>query len=342
MHAWKVYGYTNHIQETSIFFLFLLLSSYTNYTFNKTNLNENSVFERSEKTLIVTEICLLLYFVVKWLLVNGLKHRPFAVFSRPVNLFLFPKKKSFWHEVLFLLWFTLFLFGSILRLRNGIESDTSSFIISAATIAQYLLAISFLRPFKSFGWTIGIIESILLENINFVLFVFIIIFGFSQALYLNAWSGSNYDDGFGFGTPGGSLAQGFVLFVGNPSISTTDSHSPNKSFSIFLEIMLVSVGSILLLNILIALMNGTYNRLVQSNEAEWLRQLCRTIAYQTSFLSLLIPERDPDKFIHFLKRQIDIDRDFENREKQNEINDLKALFQKELKGLKELIEKSSN
>lgn len=324
MHAWKKYGRHFHLVDSILFFLYLVLSSYTNYTFNRA---DNGT---SGKALLLFEVILLVSFAQKWSsyyiqtaltlslrlgapsLLEGVYRRR-GIYSF-LNIFWYRVwRLNFWLEFFCVSWFSFAISSASLRLGNSIESDISSYCASVAAVMQYILAITYLRPLKNFGRLIGIIEGILWDIRYYLFVIFLIIFGFSQALYLISWSGGGSDDSYSFSTPGGSLAQGLTLFVGNPSLPITHATSFNESLSIFLAILLLGVGSILLLNLMIAKMNDTYTKMKDNDDTEWSRQLCSTISYQRyDFLILLISlydEKKPDKFIHFLRRKGDVKND---------------------------------
>jgi hypothetical protein len=119
---------------------------------------------------------------------------------------------------------------------------------------------------------------------------------------LTAWE--NPDDGSVvlFGTPAGALAQSIVYLVGNPQFPP--GWTSNSAVATFLAVMLTVVGSIIMMNLLIAIMNNTYSRVKLHDESEWLKQLCITITEQR----FLWPTQ-PDKYVHYLRRKIDVDRE---------------------------------
>jgi len=234
-----------------------------------------------------------------------------------------------------------------MRLKNLTESANSIYIISAATVLQYILLLWYLRAIEMFAQSILMIEAIIWDLRYYIITIAFILFGFSQALYLNAYQYNESDDGVGFGNPGGALAQAFVLFVGNPAFppsyggSDQTDYFSNNSFATFLQILLVFLGSILMLNLLITIMGNTFDRLKKQMKTEWLRQLCVTIAKQ----NYLCPPK-PDKFIHFLKRREDVENDYYEREeklrrqkkRKNAYNNYE-LIQNVLKEVKDVKEK---
>lgn len=298
--------------------LYLFISSYTNYTFDKILPYEISVFDRSDKSILIIQNVFVAHFASRWLFLYARKI--WNVLLNPqAHLFGYLTSPGAFVEMLWFSWFAITLAGCSLRYIDRVESDNSSYLFATATAMQYILFLTYLRPFPMFGPLIGMIEGIIWDIRYYLIFIALIIFGFSQAMYLVAYGESSADDGLGFGTPGGSLAQTFVLFVGNPSFppnyggSSQSSYFSNNAFPIFLEIMMVTIGSILMLNLLIAIMSNTYNRIKKHDESEWLKQLCITISNQ----KYLFPYK-PDKFIHFLRRKIDVDRESVLKKKKKE------------------------
>lgn len=146
------------------------------------------------------------------------------------------------------------------------------------------------------------IEAIIWDIRYYIMILGVVLFGFSQALYLTAWEDPGDGSVVLFGTPASALAQSIVYLVGNPQFPpgwTSDS-----AVSTFLAVMLTVVGSIVMMNLLIAIMNNTYSRIKSHDESEWLKQLCITITEQR-----FIWPTQPDKFVHYLRRKIDVDRE---------------------------------
>lgn len=301
LHAWNSYGVGIHIRDLIMYLGYLVLSSYTNYTFNAITPDDDSTFKRAGIVLVKIELALTAFFAYRWLFIHFPKITK-TLNSKHAHLFRYIMNVGIWVEISWLGWYSLTFAGSVIRLRRGVETDLSSYLIAIATMLQYMLVVTYFRPFKAFGPLIGMIEAIIWDIRYYILILGVVLYGFSQALYLTAWQ--NPDDGSTvlFGTPAGALAQSIVYLVGNPQYPpgwTSDS-----AVSTFLAIMLTVVGSIIMLNLLIAIMNNTYSRIKLHDESEWLKQLCITITEQR----FLWPTQ-PDKFVHYLRRKIDVDRE---------------------------------
>jgi len=215
---------------------------------------------------------------------------------------------SVWREIAWLAWFSLTLYGDIVRLRQRVETDRSSYTIAVATMLQYLLVILYFRPFSVFGPLIGMIEAILWDIKWYILILTVVVYGFSQAIFLSSWSEPGVD--FAFDGPGDAMAQSLVYLVGNPTFPPFGTSGVSAKVSTFLSILLTVIGSIILLNLLIAIMNSSYTRIYERSEAEWVKQICITITEQTPIFPVLF-RTEGDKFIHYLRRKVDVEKETE-------------------------------
>lgn len=325
--------------------MFLVLSSITNYTFNQLNsappihsrypstsptlspLSQTlapslspSIATDDQKlpvpgvdtdgtrfgiTLVVIELIFIIFFALRWL-VTRLPRILKTLRRYDSHLLRYTGISDFsiWIETAWLAWFTLIIYGDVVRLKHREETDRSSFAIAVATMLQYMLFILYFRPFSMFGPLIGMIQAIVWDIKYYILILTVVTYGFSQAIYLSSWS----DPVNAFDTPGSSMAQSIVYLVGNPAFppNSYSYESANAQVGTFLAIMLTVVGSIIMLNLLIAIMNSAYTRIYQRSEAEWVKQICITITEQSP-LKFLQFRPESDKFIHFLRRRVDVD-----------------------------------
>ena len=331
LHAWKSYGVYVHLRDLILFILFLVLSSYTNYTFLLLNATATPSFvptaspanddinahpisaydsksTRPAITLVLLELIIVLFFAIRWICTRCVKIYYTAKRKDP-HLFRYLGISDFsiWRELAWLAWFSLTIYGDFVRLRHRAETDRSSYTIAVATMLQYLLVILYFRPFSVFGPLIGMIEAILWDIKWYILILTIVVYGFSQAIFLASWS----EPGLAaFDGPGDALAQSLVYLVGNPTFPPPGTSGTSARVAEFLSILLTVIGSIILLNLLIAIMNSSYTRIYERSEAEWVKQICITITEQTPITPLQV-RTEGDKFIHYLRRKVDIDKETE-------------------------------
>lgn len=324
-----------------LFLIFLVLSSYTNYTFNGLNPTQSPSFQptaaaddasshpispydsnptRGAITLVLLELVIVVFFVICWIWTRCAKIYCTVTFftnirscnsstSHLTSLRLLKytglSDFSIWREFCWASWFSLTIYGDILRLRHRQETDKSTYTIAVATMLQYFIAVTFLRPFPVFGPLIGMIEAICWDTKWYILIIAIVLFGFSQAIYLSSWS----DIGNVFGDPADSLVQSIVYFVGNPVFPPTGTYGEDGSVATFLSVMLTIVGSVIMLNLLVAIMNDSYSRISRRIKSEWVKQICITINGQTpvSLRRVFGQNLEGDLFIHYLRRKLDVE-----------------------------------
>ena len=307
LHAWKSYGQWTHYGDLTLFLLALALTSYTNYTFYKNNSN-------SELAVIAVELVLNCYFTLRWLLLHIPKsYEMFSKRSRS-HVLMYLSESRIWIE---LAWFSLTFAGCIERLIYREETETSSAIMSVATMFQYGMMMFYFRPFKSFGHFVGMIERIVWDIRYYMCILAIIVYGYSQALFLVSTTVvPNSVDDFGhldssFVKPQYAASEAIVYLVGNPTIPPVN--TGNKPVSTFLACMLTVTGNIILLNLLVAIMNNTYQKIQLHSEAEWLKQLCVTLTEQKHYFRY-----QPDKYIHYLRRKVDVEHEKQMNTKQSD------------------------
>jgi hypothetical protein len=115
------------------------------------------------------------------------------------------------------------------------------------------------------------------ESRYLIFILCIVIFGFSQAFYLlsfdvlpDAMNNSSND----FDNPAKSVLFSFAYMMGNANFNNMG-NTINYDLGQFLLAVFITMTTIILLNVLIAIMSDTY-RTVQTNlKAEWLLERCR-------------------------------------------------------------------
>jgi len=216
-----------------------------------------------------------------------------------------------------LAWFSLTFAGCIERLIHQEETETSCAIMAVATMFQYGMMMFYFRPFKSFGHFVGMIERIVWDIRYYMCILAIIVYGYSQALFLVSTTVvPNSTDDFvnvenSFVKPQYAASEAIVYLVGNPIIPPVN--TGNTPVSTFLACMLTVTGNIILLNLLVAIMNNTYQKIQLHSEAEWLKQLCVTLTEQKHYFGYR-----PDKYIHYLRRKVDVELEKQNNTKEFE------------------------
>jgi hypothetical protein len=207
-----------------------------------------------------------------------------------------------------MLTYLLIYIGCGYRIADRQESYRAASVMSIATVLLFFKVTYFLRPYKETGHLIGMIEAILWDIKWYILILTVVVYGFSQAIFLSSWSEPGVD--FAFDGPGDAMAQSLVYLVGNPTFPPFGTSGVSAKVSTFLSILLTVIGSIILLNLLIAIMNSSYTRIYERSEAEWVKQICITITEQTPIFPVLF-RTEGDKFIHYLRRKVDVEKETE-------------------------------
>lgn len=269
--------------DVTLYVLYLALASTVNYTFSQADVIPAS--HRPLVGLLVVFTALLnLQTLYQLVMVRNL-----ASYLRTYQLYT---------EIC---WYVLTYAGCAYRLRDGDEAELSSSLMALATVFSYIKATSCARPFHSFGVLIGIVEAIAWEIKYFLLLLLLIVYGFSQALFLASWVDQGGDNPFG--RPETALLQMYQYLNGGAQ------YLPQQSpLAVFLLAMFTLVSTVVLLNMLISMMSDVYSRIKAQSEAEWRRKMCQTLVYHGGYpgIGSLLPPIP--RYIHFLRHETEADK----------------------------------
>lgn len=165
LHAWKKYGFWYHIRDLLLFLSYLVLSSYTNYTFNVISSDDHSTYKNAGLILVKVELALTAFFSYRWIFIHLPKIT--QTLSKHAHLFRYVTNVGIWVEISWLGWYSLTFAGSIIRLRRGVETDLSSYLMAIATMLQYMLVITYFRPFRAFGPLVCLLIMIMIMIISY-------------------------------------------------------------------------------------------------------------------------------------------------------------------------------
>ncbi|XP_047499811.1 transient receptor potential cation channel subfamily V member 3-like [Penaeus chinensis] len=239
-------------------------------------------------------------------------------------------------RVLFLLACILSQVMAVLRALCMEEAEDLVAIIVMLCTGPYFLF--FCRGFKTVGPMVTMIYTMLVGDLlRFVTIYFVFIMGFSQAYYILFASHRISDKSVCSSNPmptaAESVMQMFIMSLGNfgdiyPSLECTDHEVTGKVlFMIFMAIV-----ALLLINLLIAMMGNTYERIAEMKN-EWMRQWARIVLVVERGLS---PEDRLRQLLKYSQPMSDgrralvlrLHQDDEEREEMKDIMDMKRVHQK--------------
>lgn len=303
--AWRQYGRSNHLIITSLYVCFLVLTTVLNYYFHDWVLQD--VFREVSIALIAVVFGFSLLFML--LESHELKY------CQSVCQYFFSDGEN----VLDWIAYILVVVGCGLRLGNMKETNDSASVMAVGTMLLWLKLTHFLRPFESTGPLVRMVFYIMIKIKWLLLIIFIVVFSFAQALYLLSYARKDLE----FSNPGGGLMQSFLYMMGNSDLNQMYQKS-NPKLAQFLLAAFILVSTILLLNLLIALMNSAYTRIADNQIAEWKRERAIIIAAQWYFFEPEIKE-----YQFYLVRNDDDDVEKRKEAEQHRSVDLKMLQESE-------------
>lgn len=163
----------------------------------------------------------------------------------------------------------------------------------------------YLRAFESTGPLVSMILRIAEDMTSLMFVVFLVLLGFSQAFWLLASENRDLDGDPStnpFSTIPNSLLNSFTFMLGGYD-PFAFSNAPLESFALFLSCIYMLIVSILLLNLLIALMGDSYGDVREKGLAQWRLEQCQLIIESAATMS----QNDRKRTDHIYFRKIDDD-----------------------------------
>lgn len=239
--AWQHYGRQYHLGLTALYCTFLVVNSVCNYYFSDLTKNEPSGAGAAQALVIVVLSFNSIFSAIETM----------QFLKNPVR-YLLDSSNAF-DSIGYALTYT----GSLLRLFYNTETDASSSILAVSTLLLWINLLYYLRPYQA----ASAVTRMLYVNTQyelrfFVLVLVFILFGFSQALFLLSYA----DSSLPFSKPAGSYLAAFAYMMGQADFSAFDSSS-NKTLGLIIIVLLVSVASIFMLNLLIAILSSSYKNI---------------------------------------------------------------------------------
>lgn len=218
----------------------------------------------------------------------------------------------------------LVLAGMSIRLSSGIETDESAACLCVGVVAVWLRSLYYLRPFEPTAPLVKMIFYTLSEIKYFFIVLFMVLIGFSQGLFLISYDKDEGD----FHSSSNSLLSAFAYMMGQGNYSNPQNTS-NSSLASFMQVMLVLVTTILLLNLLIALVNSGYTDVKKNFKEEHLLEQARTM------LDQLVKVGRPERFLVCLRREDDASKEQADYEKI--LKELREIMRQQFQEMKDNI-----
>ena len=239
--AWQTYGFRYHLIVTVFFVVYLAVVSITNYKFQEWS---------GDPTKSAASKCLVWLTIVMTLIYSVLEYREFIV-----NPAMYFRVLSNYFDVLA---YALTICGSTMRLHFGYDTMASEAVLSFAIIFLTFDFLYYLRPYKE---TSAIVRMLYVERQSelfaFVFILGFVLYGFSQALYVLA----DGDSGNPFASEDTAYLYTFIYMMGGTDYSAFK-YSKNPNVGITMIVLLVTVATIIFLNLLISVLGNSFNLIV--------------------------------------------------------------------------------
>ena len=187
-----------------------------------------------------------------------------ACICLPVGIFLRLIHGSFW-KVSELFVFICLPIGLISRLVYGEETDVSAIALSICSIMVWFKILYYMRPFQSSGPLVSMILQIAFDIRFFILIVFFVLAGFAQSFWLLSYHQS---EGKFFSIKFTHYYT--VMYMLGQDVDPVEfDNSRVPLFSFFLLVLFLVTMMVLMLNLLIAMMQDTYEIVRKKGRAQW-------------------------------------------------------------------------
>lgn len=163
------------------------------------------------------------------------------------------------------------LIGTITRMVNRSDNDFSVIILSIASIFVWFKLLYYMRAYHSSGPLIAMVISIAYDIRYYILILFIVLCGFSQAFFLLSYLPitDNTAPPMFFSTVQQSFLYTYVFMLGSVNLPVQFASEMTTQFGTVLFIIFTIFMGILMFNLLIALMSDTYQRIQNEGLGRW-------------------------------------------------------------------------
>jgi hypothetical protein len=246
-YAWRRSGLKVHLRKMWVYLVYIVISTVSLLMFNEI-LDRESIAPIAP-ALIVAQLAINVFFIKE-------EWQQFSV--TPLDYL-----KDVWNCLDLIVIFTNTT-ANVLRLIHLKDSIATEVLLCVSSIVSYFNILYFLRAFESTGPLVSMILRIS-KDIRYLMFVVLLVcMGFSQAF----WIVSRNDRSLPFSTFEGAVLYSFVFLLGGFD-PTLFEGIPLYRFAIAMSSIYMIIVSILLLNLLIALMGDSYGSVKEKGLAQW-------------------------------------------------------------------------
>jgi len=314
-YAWRTYALQIHLFNLFFHILFMAIFTLAYFSYQKYSKVADDVIQ--SLALVMGG----LYFIQEIRQVHAKTENTSAMLNHVAN--------DIWNAIDFVLLGTL-LWGISLRFYNEYDSVTGRCVLSIAMLFSWAKLIYYLGSLESTGPLVSMILHIGYVIRYFLFILLAILLAFTQEFWILFDLSSNDDSQFKNIANG--MLMSFQFMIGNYDTSTLEL-SVQPKFAIFLSVVFVVIVSILLLNLLIALMGDAYNEVKEHSTGHWNFAKAESVidlSFQLSKQYLTENEIISPKTIFVLKNSTDffkIKNLNELEELKNEVKKLSAMLQ---------------
>ena len=319
--AWQSYGSVYHLVFFVIYIVYLIILTISNIYYGSyiqgpdssvvttttagslsQLLQSQSVIVNYLYVIVVYTSILTIFSILQW---STKKHMKYLSFGTLVDLFAY----------------SLILASCYYRITiidTYVETDTSATLAGLGFLTVCTKMFYFLRPYHATGSLVVMIEAIMWDIKYYILMILLILFAFSQTLFILSYNNPNSD----FFTVDYALLHTYQ-YMTSPPAEPSFGIETNVSIIVFVTCLFTFITTIILLNLLISIMSHSYEQIQEIAEITYRNQVCQILLEQFRFSTPYVPP-----FLHYLKREVDVLEEGEEKKNLNSNQLLTALDKK--------------
>ncbi|CAM9113723.1 unnamed protein product [Chrysoparadoxa australica] len=161
-------------------------------------------------------------------------------------------------------------------------STSASIINSMAAVLLWASLLHFLRPHRSTGPLVAMLFQIVKDMRTFLLLLLIVLAGFANAFFLILATGNHQgaeedpEGGGSFSTGVRSLRDAYAQMLGDFDLEEMDS-GPTPVYLSLLWVTFMMVVAVILLNVLIAIISDSFDRVVEDKIPAWRHEKAKVV-----------------------------------------------------------------
>lgn len=157
----------------------------------------------------------------------------------------------------------LFLCAAPLRLTDYFVAER--IVVSLASLLSWTFLLYYARGFRKIGFYVVVIREMILEDLIRFLLIFIVFLGGFSVAFISLFRETNDEHFTAF--PQTLFALFKMMLFDFSVLKLDDAVSSGLATALF--VFYVVITGVLLLNLLIAMMNNTYSRIIAQSKAQW-------------------------------------------------------------------------